>query len=172
MGAVPDEERSMDALAQEQPEDMPEIEALYDKCFAPGRQALSSYRLRDGVDPVAPLCLVWRDELGLIGGVVRNWPIRIGMEPALLFGPLAVHPTHQGEGLGGLLIRSVIARAAPLGWQRILLVGDAQYYQRFGFEPQPQVQMPGPTNPARILGLALEPGAWDGVYGPAHLWQD
>ena len=38
----------------ETPADTPEVEALYDLCFAPGRTALSSYRLRDGVAPVAP----------------------------------------------------------------------------------------------------------------------
>ena len=41
--------------------DEPEVEALYDLCFAPGRTALSSYRLRDGVAKVADLCLVLRD---------------------------------------------------------------------------------------------------------------
>jgi predicted N-acetyltransferase YhbS len=45
----------------EQKEDWWEVEALYDLCFAPGREALSSYRLREGVDPVAGLCLVARD---------------------------------------------------------------------------------------------------------------
>lgn len=38
-----------------------EVETLYDLCFAPGRTALSSYRLRDGVPRVADLCLVLRD---------------------------------------------------------------------------------------------------------------
>jgi hypothetical protein len=27
------------------------------------------------------------------------------------------------------------------------------------------VHMPPPTNPNRVLGTALEPGAWDGVTG-------
>ena len=31
----------------------------------------------------------------------------------LLMGPVAVHPTHQGEGLGGALIREALARAMP-----------------------------------------------------------
>ena len=42
-------------LRQEGPADYWEVEALYDLCFAPGREALSSYRLRDGVNPVAGL---------------------------------------------------------------------------------------------------------------------
>jgi hypothetical protein len=47
-------------LEEETEADWWEVEALYDLCFAPGRTALSSYRLRDGVPTVAPLCLVMR----------------------------------------------------------------------------------------------------------------
>ena len=48
-------------LEEETEADWWEVEALYDLCFAPGRTALSSYRLRDGVPTVAPLCLTLRD---------------------------------------------------------------------------------------------------------------
>ena len=48
-----------------------EVEALYDLCFAPGREALSSYRLRDGVQPVGDLCLIARDAQGILGGAIR-----------------------------------------------------------------------------------------------------
>jgi predicted N-acetyltransferase YhbS len=47
----------------------------------------------------------------------------------------------------------------------VLLVGDAPYYQRFGFWKIDGVEMPPPTNPDRVLALELEPGAWDGVRG-------
>jgi Predicted acetyltransferase len=160
----------MDGIAEERDEDVWEVEALFDLCFAPGRTALSSYRLRDSVDPVAALCLVWRDPEGILGGAIRCWPVRIsglgqGAE-ALLVGPVAVHPTRQGEGLGALLMRAVIARARAAGAPRLLLVGDAPYYGRFGFVRLEGVQMPPPTNPDRVLGLALVPGAWDGLSGP------
>jgi predicted N-acetyltransferase YhbS len=47
----------------------------------------------------------------------------------------------------------------------VLLVGDAPYYARFGFERLDGVIMPPPTNPDRVLGIELVPGAWDGVRG-------
>ena len=78
---------------------------------------------------------------------------------------MAVHPTHQGEGLGGSLIRDSLAKAQENGWDRVMLVGDAPYYQRFGFERLSGVEMPPPTNPDRVLGLALTPGAWAGIQG-------
>ncbi|MGP6086463.1 GNAT family N-acetyltransferase [Antarctobacter jejuensis] len=155
----------MFTLAQECPEDWWEVEALYDLAFAPGRMALSSYRLRDEVPPVASLSRVARDETGNVGGAIRYWPAKIGDHDILLLGPVAVHPTAQGEGLGAALIRDTLARAAEQGYARVLLVGDAPYYGKFGFTRLDGVEMPPPTNPDRVLGLALQPGAWDGVTG-------
>ena len=156
-------------LAQECGDDLHEVEALYDLCFAPGREALSSYRLRDDIPPVPELCAVARDDLGILGGAIRYWPVRIGGKEALLLGPVAVHPTRQGEGLGRQLIEWSLERAADR-WSRVLLVGDAPYYNRFGFERLTNVVMPPPTNPDRVLGRALRTGAWDGVTGQVTRW--
>jgi predicted N-acetyltransferase YhbS len=152
-------------LARETADDWWEIEALYDLCFAPGRSALSSYRLREGVEPIGPLCLTARDAGGILAGAVRNWPVLVGGQQAVLLGPIAVHPTRQGEGVAAMLMQRCLANARDLGWSRLMLVGDAPYYQRFGFERLDGVTMPPPTNPDRVLGIALSDGAWDGVTG-------
>lgn len=158
----------MYTLAREIRDDGPEVEALYDTCFAPGREALSSYRLRDSVPPVAGLCVVARDDLNILAGAMRFWPIRVGASEALLLGPIAVHPTRQSEGLGGLLMYAGLDAARSAQWKRIVLVGDAPYYAKFGFTRLDGVAMPPPTNPARILGY----GDWDGVTGPVMQWSD
>lgn len=155
-------------LHKELPDDWWEVEALYDLCFAPGRTALSSYRLRDGVEPVADMCMVARDDLGLVAGAIRYWPVIVGQAPALLLGPVAVHPTRQGEGIGALLIEGSLEHAT--GWDRVLLVGDAPYYGRFGFFRLEGIHMPPPTNPERILGRSLTEGAWEGITGKVHPW--
>jgi predicted N-acetyltransferase YhbS len=159
----------MAAIERERAQDHDAVEALLDLCFAPGREALSSYRLRDGVAPVAALCLVAREGDGSLSGAIRNWPVRIlapgGKKWALLLGPVAVHPTRQGEGLGAALILRALESAREGGWSRVLLVGDLPYYRRFGFRRLDGVEMPPPTNPDRILGLPLREGAWDGVTG-------
>ena len=123
--------------------------------------SLSRYR-RNGVPP---LCLTLRDDSGAMAAAIRYWPALVGEQDVLLLGPVAVHPTHQGEGLGGLLINESLAEAKRLGWERVLLVGDAPYYRRFGFRRLSGVEMPPPTNPDRVLGLELKAGAWDGVTG-------
>lgn len=154
-------------LSPETESDRDEVEFLYDLCFAPGREALSSYRLREGVDPVAGLCLVARDDYNVVAGAIRYWPVVVGKDrhAALLLGPVAVHPTYQGEGLGGLLIRDSLDRAVNTGWARVILVGDAPYYRKFGFEKSTTMTFPPPTNPDRLLYLPLQPDAFTGVKG-------
>ncbi|HEY9037952.1 MAG TPA: N-acetyltransferase [Roseovarius sp.] len=142
-----------------------EVEALLDLCFAPGREALSSYRLRDGLPPVPGLSTVARDETGILAGAIRYWPVQVGSAPVLLLGPIAVHPTHQGEGLGAYMMRGSLEAARAAGWDRVMLVGDEPYYGRFGFRRLAGVEMPPPTNPDRVLGLDLTPGSWHGVIG-------
>ena len=78
-----------------------------------------------------------------------------------MLGPIAVHPTHQGEGVGAALIREGLARARDASWERVMLVGDQPYYSRFGFVRLSGVEMPPPTNPERVLGL----GDWADVTG-------
>ena len=73
-------------LRPETPDDWWEVEALYDLCFAPGREALSSYRLRDGIAPVAALSRVARDSDGILAGAIRFWPVRVAGDPVLLLG--------------------------------------------------------------------------------------
>ena len=156
-------------LTQERPEDGPEVEWLLDLAFGPGRTGLSSYQLRQGVDPVPELSTIARDEYDVLAGAIRYWPVAIGesRDPALLLGPVAVHPTRQGEGLGALLIVETLDLARDAGWARILLVGDAPYYVRFGFsrDVTRELDFPRPFNPERLLGRALVEGAFSDCSG-------
>jgi predicted N-acetyltransferase YhbS len=75
-----------------------------------------------------------------------------------LLGPLAVDQTAQGEGVGANLMRLAIARAKMIGHKGIILVGDPEYYARFGFtaDATTGLVMPGPVDRRRFLGLELE----------------
>ncbi|MEM8571112.1 MAG: N-acetyltransferase [Pseudomonadota bacterium] len=163
-------------LYRERLEDQYEVELLYDLAFAPGRSALSSYRLRNGVEPVASLSLTARDEYDVLAGAIRYWPVRLGVrgDPALLLGPVAVHPTRQGEGLGALLITESLGKARDEGWSRVVLIGDAPYYSRFGFsrEAARALSFPPPTNPDRLLARELTPGAFRGAGGEVQNWAE
>ena len=171
-------------LRREAGEDSGAVEDLFDRVFGPARLSLSSYRLREGVSPVRELCLVVCGADGVPFGAVRFWPVRLGIgrAPALLAGPVGVHPTRQGEGLGAALLRAGLARAEQLPmppdsgepgcWRRVVLVGDEPYYGRFGFRLAlaAGLRFPAPTDPARVLGKELESGSMSGIRGPVLPW--
>lgn len=160
-------------LSPETADDWQEVEHLYDTAFAPGREVLSSYRLRENVPAVRELCLVAWNEMDGIAGAIRFWPVLIGdaADEALLLGPVAIHPIHQGEGLGAALMWETLERARALGWKRVVLVGDAPYYQRFGFKKAEGIDFPPPTNPDRLLWLPLVEGGCDGLSGMIRKWE-
>ena len=145
------------------------IENLLDLTFGLGRRTKTSYRLREGSMPVAGLSLVIRDsEVGL-AGAISYWPLVVGKDfkPAILLGPLAVHPARQNLGVGRALMIESLAAAQRLGHQLVILVGDAPYYARVGFKKLPEglLQLPGPFDPNRFLYLELVDGALQGVAG-------
>jgi predicted N-acetyltransferase YhbS len=84
-----------------------------------------------------------------------------------LLGPLAVARSHRSLGIGARLMREALWRAAMLGHKAVLLVGDASYYARFGFEAAPTagLDLPGPVDRARFLAFEIEDGALDGAEG-------
>ncbi|GBU18125.1 MULTISPECIES: N-acetyltransferase [Methylobacterium] len=147
--------------------DVPARERLLDTCFGTSRFAKSSERLREGRRHADGLALS-AIRNGRLVGTVRLWHVEAGpARPALLLGPLAVDPAIQRQGLGSVLMHAVLGRAEARGHGAVLLVGDAPYYARFGFEQGPAAElfMPGPFERARFLGLELRPGALAGASG-------
>ncbi|WP_245514688.1 GNAT family N-acetyltransferase [Jiella endophytica] len=147
-------------------------EALLDAAMGPGRTRKSSEAIRAGRLPAEGLAFSAVRPDGSLAGTVRLWNISAGTRngrdvPALLLGPLAVSPESQGTGLGGLLMRQAIAEAARLGHGAIILVGDPEYYARFGFTAArtARLAMPGPFEQRRLLALELVEGALDGAKG-------
>ncbi|MCV9936682.1 N-acetyltransferase [Boseaceae bacterium BT-24-1] len=146
--------------------DIPAREALLDRCLGERRTAKSSERLREGRLPAQGLALTAERD-GAVVATVRLWHVEANGKPALLLGPLAVEPELQGEGVGKAMMREAIWRAACRGHGAILLVGDAPYYERFGFSaaPMADLAMPGPVERERFLGLELREGALQDVTG-------
>ncbi len=142
----------------ERPAEAAAREALLDRVMGRERTFKPSERLRRGRRPAEGLALVARDAAGDLVGTVRLWHVKAGDTPALLLGPLAVDATAQGEGVGANLMRLAIARASTIGHTGIILVGDPEYYERFGFsaERTSGLVMPAPVQRRRFLGLELK----------------
>jgi len=143
-------------------------EKLLDASFGPARFAKTSERLREGRLPAKGLAFSALDDGKLIG-TLRLWNISAGPgRPALLLGPLAIDGTRRSEGLGARMMWHAIGHAQHLGHKAILLVGDAPYYNRFGFSTDltERLWLPGPVERNRFLGLELVP---DGLVGAKGL---
>ncbi len=67
-------------------------------------------------------------------------------------GPISVRPEHQARGIGSSLMQVALQSLRNRGASGCVLVGDPNYYQRFGFRPEASLTYPGV--PAEYL-LAL-----------------
>lgn len=147
--------------------DVPARERLLDACFPGNRRGKASERLREGRLPARGLAFV-ATRAGRLVGTLRLWHVEAGLaRPALLLGPLAVDPAIQGQGLGSVMMQAALGRAESLGHGAVLLVGDAPYYARFGFDRvlAEGLTLPGPFERERFLGLELRAGALAGAEG-------
>lgn len=157
-------------IRPERDDDAPAIEELLNAAFGPDRLAKRSYAFRDGVPPVDELSFV-AVRNGAIIGTIRFWPVTIGRDPqpALLLGPLGIDADCKGLGLGSALVDHALGEATRLGHRQVILVGDPNYYIRFGFEPAGPhgIYMPGEQN-WRVQVRGLGPFALAEVEGPVR----
>ena len=178
MAAVLDSVRAFFAHAaftidRENAGDVVARERLLDRVMGEARFRKSSEKLRRGRLPAEGLALVARDADGHVIGTVRLWNVEAGVDadgnpvPALLLGPLAVDCAHEGKGIGGALMRAAITEAGGRGHGAVLLVGDPEYYERFGFfaGKARHLLMPGPFERRRFLALELKDSWLDGAAG-------
>ena len=158
----------MVTIRSEKSSDFTAREALLNAAFGVKRFRKTSEKLRRGRLAAQGLGFSAVDAQGKLVGTVRLWDIIAGSAgPALLLGPLAVACDAQGQGIGAALMNHAVAEAKRLGHRAILLVGDAPYYSRFGFREglTRSLQLPGPVERARFLGLELIEGALAGAEG-------
>jgi predicted N-acetyltransferase YhbS len=154
------------AIRTERASDVAAREALLDACFGANRAARTCQRLRDGRAPAEGLALsVVRR--GRLAGTVRLWHVSAGGKPALMLGPLAVDASCRKLGVGAALMNHALSAAAARGHGAVILLGDAAYYERFGFSALKtgELSLPGPFERQRLLGLELRKGALEGACG-------
>ncbi len=157
----------MITLVEERHEHAPAIERLLDVAFGEERWHKTCQRLREAQAPLSGLSLVALDRDALVG-TVRLWPVLAGRRRALLLGPLAIDPAYRDQGLGARLTEEALKRAREQGEQAVLLVGDAPYYERFGFrrESTERLWLPGPVDRKRFLARELRAESLAGARGP------
>ena len=76
-------------------------------------------------------------------------------------GPVAVRPADQGTGVGRALMTDLIERATRAGELALVLLGDPDFYGRFGFRPAAEAGFaaPDPAWGGHFQALLLAPDA-------------
>lgn len=138
--------------ALETDQDDSAVETLLDHAFGPGRFVKVSERVREFAEfrPDMSFC-AW-DGARLVGSV-RMWKVRVGGEPVIFLGPLAVEADVRKHGTGAHLVKLACRAAEDAGFPAVLLVGDEPYFGRLGFSAAParEVRLPGPVDQRRVL---------------------
>jgi putative acetyltransferase len=75
--------------------------------------------------------------------------------PALALAPVSVSPGRQGAGVGSALIREALRRATADHWLAVFVLGDSNYYERFGFSSAAASGFSSPYAGDHFMGLAL-----------------
>jgi putative acetyltransferase len=92
-------------------------------------------------------------------------------EPMRGLAPVAVLPERQRQGVGSALVEAGLAEARAAGIDIVFLLGEPEYYGRFGFEPlvaQPFASpYAGPYFQALVLSDIALPASGSADYAPA-----
>lgn len=164
-------------LASEQAIHTPQVEALNDKLFGLDRHTKTVARFRDGVDPIAPLCLVALNRADQrVKGSIRYWPVKVGSTELIMLGPVCVDTGWQGKGIAGALISTSLEIAALHGHSGVILKCNSEdkfaVYAKHGFscEAASGLVLPGPKKKSRaesklLMALDLVPGTLSDLSG-------
>jgi len=156
----------MIVIREERPEDGAAIHALVQAAFGQPLEADLVDRLREDGDSVISLVA---DDGEIVGHIMfsrMQAPFR-----TLGLAPVSVAPHRQRSGIGGRLIREGLDRARRAGWQVVIVLGDPDYYRRFGFDPALaqgfESPYAGPYLMALPLGDAMPASSGRLEYAPA-----
>jgi putative acetyltransferase len=122
-----------------EPSDLGALEVLYPLAF-PNEDLLPVVRALDAATGDA-LSLVAIAESRIVGHVFFS-RCRVGDAKAALLGPLAVAPERQRQGIGTALVAAGLNRMKDEGARIVCVLGDPNYYQRFGFQPDTRIEPP------------------------------
>lgn len=82
-------------------------------------------------------------------------------DQCLALAPVSVHPDHQNTGVGTKLVTEGLARAKQEGWLAVFVLGEPDYYGRFGFSAALADKFDAPFPKPYFMALELLPGILD-----------
>jgi putative acetyltransferase len=125
----------VEQIRPERGEDTTAVRRVLEAAFPTAAEADLVERLRRGSKSV--IALAAEDEGDVVGHIVFS---PLALEPlagaiGLGLGPIAVLPDYEKHGVGRRLVQNGLAACHAWGAGFVTVLGDPEYYGRFGFEP-------------------------------------
>ncbi len=127
-------------------------------------------KLRSSKNYIPELALVAEEDKKLIGHIMltKTYIItNMAQHETLLLAPISVLPEHRGKGIGAKLISTSFRIAKNMDYRSVFLVGDIDYYNRFGFQPSVYWNIKNRENiPDKfVLACELTTNSLEGIEG-------
>ncbi|MEI9980610.1 MAG: N-acetyltransferase [Edaphobacter sp.] len=140
-------------VREESPHDWEAVYQVVSSAFGQLAEAELVKELRESGDSV--ISLVAEEDGQIVGHVLLS---RMDAPfPALALAPISVLPTRQRSGIGSALIERAVNSARSKGWAAIFVLGDPNYYERFGFNGQAATGFASPYAGSHFMVLKLSP---------------
>ena len=118
------------------PENAGDFEAIRDvlaACFPTEAEGRLVELLREAGH--LPVSLVAEVDRGVVGHVAFSPVSAESVSPGVGLAPLAVLEAHRGRGIGSKLVEAGLQACLSEGYGWVVVLGDPEYYSRFGFRP-------------------------------------
>lgn len=157
-------------IRNERPDDYPQVEHITREAFwnhyGPGcNEHFLIHQMRTDPTFIKELDLVAQLEDKVVGNIVYTLGKLFcddgSVHDVISFGPLSVLPDFQGQGIGAKLVEHSLNMAKELGYKRVLIYGDPDFYHQFGFVPAQTYNIATAENEfsGGLLALELVEGA-------------
>ena len=157
-------------LREEIRSDFGEISALLKNAFDGLEEANLVDRIRSSNYYIPELSIVALHKKKIVGHILFS-KIEIQNSESslssLALAPVSVLKKFQGQGIGSELIMKGLEKAPQLGYKSVILLGHADYYPRFGFEPTTiwEIKPPFDVPTENFMGIELVPKGLNLAHG-------
>jgi putative acetyltransferase len=160
-------------IRPETPGDYPAVAGVNVAAFDEENEARLIALIRQSDLYVPELSLVAVEDDLVVGHVMFSYvTLETAAGPVRIFdlAPLAVHPHHQGRGVGTALTEHGLGLIERRGEPLVLVEGIPAYYPRFGFVRASLhgITPPSPRIPDDAFMVKLLPGYHPGLRGPVR----
>ncbi|PHM71098.1 GNAT family N-acetyltransferase [Xenorhabdus sp. KJ12.1] len=123
------------------PVDAMGIDRLLRESFETSAEAELVHKLRE--DGLLTLGVVATDDEGHVIGYVGFTPVDVNGQDHNWVGlaPLAVAESYRRQGIGEKLVYEGLDSLNEFGYGAVVVLGEPEYYQRFGFRPAEEYQL-------------------------------